>query len=264
MGILNDLKKILFGAKAVSKGAAKKTIDYTKERSEHILDISEDYVNDKKDLLNDKFDQIKTESKKKGNEIVDNVKEKTEAIVDNITESEAYKKTVETVGKAGDAVLDTGEKFIEKSKEFIDGPGKKVADTFKDSSLEIGETILAGGEHLLNKAKEATKNLGDKLDDTIEKAEKMAKKEEANTDKSEFADTPLDIKDSELKDKDDFFSKADKYAAGEYSENPKPRILDEKVKSEKESSQIDGFKDRDDDGNPLIDDAEVLEDLDDK
>lgn len=264
MGILNDLKRIFFGAKAVSKEAAKKTIDYSKEQSEHLLDISEDYVKDKKDLLDEKFDQIKTDSKKKGNELIDNVKEKTGEIVDSITESETYKKTVETVEKAGDAVLDTGEKFIEKSKEFIDGPGKKVADTFKESSLEIGETIMSGGEHLLNKAKEATKNLGEKLDETIEKAEEFSKKEKSKTDNSEFADTPMDIKDSELEDKDDFFSKADKYAAGEYSENPKPRILDEKLESKKENSIIDGFEDRDEDGNPLIDDAEILEDLDDK
>jgi len=252
MGFLNDLKKLFFGAKSVSKGAAKKTMDYSKEKSEHLLDLTED-------IISDKFDNIKTEVSKSSGEFIDNVKEKSSQILEDISESETYKKTVEVVEKAGDVVLDTGEKFMEKSKEFIDGPGKKVAETFKETSEDIGETIFAGGKTIIDKASEVTKNLGAKLDDTIQKAEKLANKEKKKKDDLGFSDKDLNLKDSELEDKDDFFNKADKFASGEYSDKPEVRVVD-KTKSEKDlAKDIDGFEDLDNDGNPLIDDAEIID-----
>jgi hypothetical protein len=262
MGLLNDLKRIFFGAKSITKGAATRTYDYSKEKSEHLLDVTEDFVIDKKNQFDDKFDEIKTQASKKGSDVIENIKEKTNEIIDDITESEAYKKTKETVEKAGDVILDTGESFIEKSKDFIDGPGKAVAEKFKDASEDIGETLLAGGKTIYDKASEITKDLGAKLDKTIEKSEEFAKKENLNKNNTEFANTPFEVKDSELTDKDDFFDKADKFASGEYSENPKPRILKDKIISKKENSDIDGFIDRDKDGNPLIDEAEIIEEKD--
>ena len=256
MGILNDLKKLFFGAKSVSKGAAKRTVDYSKKKTEHLLDVTDDFISDKKDLIDSKFDDLKEKTSKKGEDILDNIKTKTSEIIEDISESEAYKKTVETVEKVGDKVLDTGEKFIEKSKEFIDGPGKVVAEKFKETSEDIGETIFAGGKTIIDKATEVTKNLGNKLDETIEKAEELANNKKEND--SEFAETPFDVKNTETDS--DFFEKADKFASGDYSDKSEPRILDSKIENKKEDVDIDGFADRDNDGNPLIDDAEIIED----
>ena len=259
MGLLNDLKRIFFGAKSVSKSATKKTIEITKEKSEHLLDVTEDYLSDKHDALTEKIDNVKTNITDKSGEFVDNVKDKTSKIIDDITDSEAYKKTKEVLEKVEDGILDTGEKFMEKSKELIDGPGKEVAEKFKDTSEAIGGTIVSGGKTIIDKATGVTKKLGEKLDETIQKAEEYAKTHKDKND-SEFADTPLDIKDSELEDKDDFFDKADKFAAGDYGTS-NATIIKEGTKpgSEDGITEIEGFEDRDSDGNPLIDDATIVE-----
>lgn len=256
MGFLNDIKKLFFGAKSVGKGAAKRTVDYSKKQTEHLLDVTDDYVSDKKDIIESKFDDLKDKTSKKSEELFDTVKSKTTEIIEDISESEAYKKTVETVEKVGDKILDTGENFIEKSKELIDGPGKAVAEKFKETSEDIGEIIFTGGKTIIEKASDATKNLSKKLDETIKKSEELASKEEKSD--SEFADTSFEIKDTELKD--DFFDKADKFASGDYSDKSEPRILDNKSINKKESIDIDGFVDNDNDGNPLIDDAKIIED----
>jgi len=259
MGIFNDIKKLIFGSKAVTKSAAKKTIEYTKEKGEHLLETSDEFFESTKNDINKKFDDIKTQTSDKSNEIIESIKDKSKDVIENITESEVYKKSTEAVEKVGDIIADTGEKFIEEAKEFIDGPGKKTADKFKETSEILGEKIIAGGKTVLDKAGEVTKNLGEKLDETIQKAEEYAKIKKEKENDTEFADTPLDIKDSELDDKGDFFDKADKYASGEYSDSPTPRVLKEKTESKKEKPDIDGFEDRDKDGNPLIDDADVIE-----
>ena len=260
MGIFNDIKKLIFGSKAITKSAAKKTIDYTKEKGEHLLETSDEFFETTKEDINKKFDNIKTQTNEKGSEIIENIKEKSKDVIENITESEVYKKSTEAVEKVGDIIADTGEKFIEEAKDFIDGPGKKTADKFKETSEVIGSKIIEGGKTVLDKASEVTKNLGEKLDETIQKAEEYAKTKKEDGDNSEFADTPLDIKDSELDDKGDFFDKADKFASGEYSDNPTPRVLKDKIESKKDKPDIDGFEDRDNDGNPLIDDADIIED----
>lgn len=262
MGFLSELKKIFFGVESVSKGAVKKTVDFSKERSEHLLDVTEDFVSNKREQVERKFDNIKSDVNKSGSEFIDNLKQKSSEVIDDITDSEIYKNTVDVVEKAGDKVLDTGELFIEKSKEFIDGPGKKVAETFKETSEDIGETIFAGGKTIANKASEITKNLGNKLDETIQKAEEMAKKEKVGNDNLDFAEKPMDIKDSELNDKDDFFDKADKFASGEYSDNPQARIIGKEENVKEVNNNIDGFTDVDNDGNPLIDDAEIIDEND--
>ncbi len=261
MGLFGDLKRILFGAKSVSKGAIDKSIDYTKEKSEHLLEVGEDVFNDKKEILDERFANLKAEASKKRTDIVKNLKEKSEEIIEDITESELYKKSSETLGRAGDAILDTGEKFIEKSKDFIDGPGKEVAEKFKETSENIGETILEGGKAVLDKTNDIKDKFNQKLEETIQKSEELAKREKANPTKGEFADTPFEVKDSELEDKGDFFEKADKFASGDYSSKSNPQILDTKTeKTRKMSKNIEGFKDRDNDGDPLIDDADIIND----
>jgi hypothetical protein len=260
MGIFNDIKKLIFGSKAVTKSTAKKTSKYIKEKGEHLHETSDELIENTKNDLNNKFDDIKTQTEEKSTQIIENIADKSKEVINNITDSKVYKKSTEAIEKVGDIIADTGEKFIDEAKDFIDGPGKEVADKFKDTSEVIGRKIIKGGSTIYDKATEITKNLGEKMDETIQKAEEYAKTKKEKANDSEFADTPFDIKDSELTDKDDFFDKADKYASGEYSDNPKARILEDKIESKKEMPDIDGFEDRDNDGNPLIDEADVIED----
>ena len=91
----------------------------------------------------------------------------------------------------------------------------------------------------------------------MDKADAWAKAEEAKP-KKEFADETLTTGDSLLKDTDDFFSKADKFAAGDYDSfsEGKITIQDKKVETTpKEVDKATNFDDLDGDGNEIIDDA---------
>jgi hypothetical protein len=246
MGIFDDIKKLLFGAKAVTKGTIEKVTGDSKDSSEHLLDVNEDFIKMREKTMAEQ----KASSDKSGVE--------KKSVIEDIKESEVYKKTEEAFDKIGDAILDTGEKFMEKSKEFIDGPGKKIADKFGEVSEQVGEKVFEGGKVLFDKASDLVSDLGDKLDETIQKAEKMAMSEKDS--KEEFADTEFKVKDSELADKDDFFNKADRFSSGDFSDFPKTTITKPEHEKAKSDSNITGFDDNDKDGDPLVDDATIIED----
>ena len=44
MGILNDLKKIFFGASAVSKTAKDKTVEFVKDTGEDVMEKSKEFA----------------------------------------------------------------------------------------------------------------------------------------------------------------------------------------------------------------------------
>ncbi|MGE5356001.1 MAG: hypothetical protein ACM3PT_07150 [Deltaproteobacteria bacterium] len=252
MSFFGEIKKLLFGAKGATRDTIEKIKEGNKDSSEHLLDVNEDFLKnrEKSDLQRSvNSDSADTDQKK--------------SVIEQIKDSEVYKKTEETIEKIGDSILDTGEKFMEKSKEFIDGPGKKIADKFGEVSEDVGEKVMAGGKVLYDKAADFVSDLGEKLDETIQKAEKFAT-EDKETNKSDFADTEFKVKDSELSDKEDFFNKADRFSKGDFSDFPKTTITHPVSENKKPVKDIAGFEDSDKDGNPLIDDADIIEDMEDQ
>lgn len=247
MGILNDIKKLLFGAKAVTGEAVNKTSEQLKDSSEHLLDVNEDFLRLKQ----------KESGKAKSETLIDESETK-KTVIEEIRDSDIYKKTSEALDKVGDSILDSGEKFMEKSKEFIDGPGRKAADKFGEVSEKVGEKIFEGGKVLFDKASDLVSELGEKLDETIQKAEKLASEEKKET--SAYADTEFKVKSSELDDKEDFFSKADRFSSGDFSDFPKTTITKASTTERQVSKEIPGFDDSDNDGDPLIDDATIVDD----
>ncbi|MBK7096658.1 MAG: hypothetical protein IPH57_16925 [Saprospiraceae bacterium] len=246
MGIFSEIKRLIFGAKAVTNESIKKTTEKLHDSTEHLLDVNEDFLR----------------SREKGGSASNVPMENTDegskkSVLDEIKDSEIYKKTSETLDMVGDSILDTGEKFMEKSKEFIDGPGKKAADKFGEVSEKVGEKIFEGGKVLFDKASDLVSDLGEKLDETIQKAEKFAKEEKK--DKSEFAETDFKVKASELNDKEDFFNKADRFSSGDFSDFPKTTIEKGTSEKQKTNKEISGFDDTDNDGDSLIDDAKIVE-----
>ena len=265
MGIFSDLKRVLFGAKSVTKHAAEKAGDEVTEKKNEFMEKTEEILEDLNQEFNQKTESVKTTAeevggkvKEEAKELWDKTKQKSAEIVEDIKESPAYKKTTETIEKVGDTVLDTGEKFYEKTKEVLEGPGKEMADMAKEISEDMGEKIVETSKTIYKKTKEVADNIGEKFDKTFQKAQEEAELEK-NTPKSEFADTPIDTGESTLKDADGFFEKAEKYAEGTYSD--KPEILDEKIEPEEKvaDKKIPGFEDKDNDGDDLIDDAEVVD-----
>jgi hypothetical protein len=231
MGLFSRIKQLILGRKPEKVADKRAMINEKWESSAHLLDIDEGTIEPEVEISADK------------------------SRLDNIRETAAYKKTSETLDKVGDVILDTGEKFMGKSKEFIDGPGRKVVDKFGEASEKIGEKIVKGGKAVYDKASDALNDLGEKLDEKVREAEEFAKSEKE--DKSEFADTDFRLKDTGSND--DFFGKADRFSRGDFSDFPETKIIPpEKAKKEPKTG-IEGFEDRDHDGDPLIDDARIVE-----
>lgn len=230
MGFLNGIKKILFGQKTTTNVPVTPTTEKKGDSSDHLLDVNEDFLKNKT-LAPDK------------------------GLIEEVKDSQIFKQTSEVVEKVSDAILDTGEKFIEKTKEFIDGPGKETLDKFGDLSEKIGEKITESGKAIYDKASDVVKDLGEKLDETIKKAEEFNKSEKKES--GEFSDTEFKIKDTELPE--DFFNKAGRFTTGDYSDFPKTTITKPEKPESPTKKDISGFEDRDKDGDSLIDDAIIIE-----
>lgn len=262
MGFLGEFRKLLFGVKSVSKSGAKKVADKSKDIGEDILDTGQDAFETGKEKLGDI-----------GEKVVDglgDLKEKAKDFTSDITESLSKN---ETVKKAGDFTEKVGAEVIEKGGEMMEKAG--------EISEKVGEKVLKAKDRLMEEAEKVGEKLKDKYDETYEKALEL-EKEEALEGDSEFADTPLDAGGSLIEDTDDFFSRAEKFAKGDYTgkqdnvrvntpvELPKEDI--EIIKEEgdvtisklpspdkKKLADAAGFKDLDGDGNELVDDAIIEE-----
>jgi len=125
--------------------------------------------------------------------------------------------------------------------------------------------VLKVTDQLADRASEVKDQLSEKLDETMDKADAWAADQKANP-KPDFAEDTIDASGSLLEGKDDFFSKADKFAAGDYGAFSEGKVtLDENSSTIKEKTDFDklppatGFEDLDGDGNEIIDDAIVDE-----
>ncbi|MBK8699868.1 MAG: hypothetical protein IPN29_10165 [Saprospiraceae bacterium] len=238
--MLSSLKRLLFASESVVKSAAEKTGEYVKETvSEvvHKVQLSdEESVVPKtertaglKDSILEKAEHGLDKALDFADELVDKTKvaaselgEKVDQGMEQLAQNENVKKAMEFTEKVGDKVLTTGEEFVDKAKSFTEKVGARVmeeggdlAEKAKSLSESIGEKVLAAKDQMVEKAKEAAHNLEEKFEELKEKAV-QAEAEEAAKPKKEFADTTLDASKPLLDDKDDFFSKASKYAEGKY------------------------------------------------
>lgn len=287
MGFLSEIKKLLFVKKAVAKSGAEKVGDFAVDKGKDIADKSIDVLKDTGEVIVDKtsglrdavldksgdaFESIKDTAgdtmstlgdtvKSAGDKILDKAKD----TFDTVADADITKKAASVAESVGDKVLDTGEAFMEKAKgvmgEVIDSDAVKGA---KDVAENVGEKVLDVKDDLVERAKEKVGDLKETLDETIDKAEAMAEHDKLNPPK-EFADNPLDASGSLLDDTDDFFSKADKYADGDYgafSEGKTTIIKDTgSPDPDRPAVKAAGFEDLDGDGDEIIDDALILEDL---
>lgn len=216
-------------------------------------------------------------------------KEMASDAYDALADNELVQKAGEVSESVGDKVLDAGEAFMDKAKSVSESVGEQVldkggdlADKAKSISETVGEKVLEAKDDLVERAKEFAGDMGEKLDATIDKAQKM-EAEEAAKPKREFAEDTIDADGSLLEGTDDFFSKADKFAKGDYDAfsegkitikdeaglelkadaNPSKPKLDfdgTNTKEAQAAGKAAGFTDLDGDGNELIDDAIISED----
>jgi len=241
MGFLNDLKKLFFGASSVAKHSSEKAGQYVKEEVEDLYDGTKETIGKAGDALSESTGALRESIKKNAGDL----KEKARAKMEEIGDSPVVKRAAETSEMIGEKVLDGGEKVVEKAK---------------DLSEDVGEKVLEAKDEILKKAKEVADKASEKLAETMDKAEKWAE-EESKKPKRDFAEEDLDVSESLLSDKDDFFSKASQYADGDYAAFSEGKVSIEKIELEKKESteKATGFVDLDGDGNEIIDDAIVEE-----
>ena len=342
MSFFGEIKKLLFGVKAVGKSQGEKAIDYGKEAGGEILDKTGDIFGKAKDTATDfgssAFDQIKDSATDYGSTMLDKsedllgkakdiggdmlgkagdalsgAKDVAGNAYDSLAESEFVQSagsTAENIGgkildkrsdlanKAGSVaedvggkLMDTGNELLGKGAELSENVGGKVmdaADAALERANEIGNDLLEKGDALSQKADaEAAKY---NLDNNIDEASSLSDRLEAHVkgqDVMNQKDPKIgydNLKGDLLDGKDDFFSKASKYADGNYSGKETPSIdtpdadaaandifantaerqkeLEEAIEKEPFKGDVKGYTDLDGDGDPVIDDAILDEDPD--
>ncbi len=228
MGIFDDVKRLLWANKAVTKSAAEKAGEKGREIGEDLSDKAAETWNKTKDFAEDLGEKIVTKSKEGFQEAKDTVSElwdkkddwtqKDPPAVKKEEESEAFK----TGEKIGETTARTWDKAKEEGKELLD-KAVKTSDKVWEKTEEVSEDLW-------NKAKDAATKVGQKfeegVDSMLEKAKALDKKIEEEKDKVDanrdgWADTTVKDKlkehESTLKGKDDFFERAARYADGDYS-----------------------------------------------
>ncbi len=269
MSVLNDLKKIFFGATSIAKSAAEKTGDFVAEEGAELLNKSKEALEKTGDTILDKSGDLMDTVKDTAGSILETGKDKFQDISDGLSENPMVKKAGDGLESLGETVLDKGKEFGTKFGELSEDVGEKVLekgsvlmDKGKDISESIGEKVLEAKDKLVDKAEEVGDKISDKYQETLAKAQEF-EKQEALKPKGEFAEKDLDASGSLLEGTDDFFSKADKYADGDYGTFSEGKITVQEIETEKidkTPSSLAGFEDLDNDGDDLIDDALILED----
>ena len=239
MGVLSSLKKLLFATESVAKSAVNKAEEFADEKisgsdttkadappvndigsktsglKESILEKAEQGLDKAMDLADSLMDKTV--------EAANDLGEKMEKGMDQLSQNENVKKALDFTEKVGEKVIDTSEEFVDKAKSFTEKVGAKVmeeggelAEKAKTLSESIGEKVMAAKDEMVEKAKEAAHTLEEKFEELKEKAVR-SEAEDAAKPKKDFADTDLTTGGSMLGgEKDDFFSKAEKFAEGKY------------------------------------------------
>ena len=241
MGIINDMKKLLFGAKAVGKSAAEKAVDAGKEAGEELIDRTAEMMEKAKDKAGDAVEKAKDIAEDVGDKILtagekvyhsaksfaedvtkDIFDEKEE--VEKVPESKPAENTMATTPITDpDSLLEAPDEpekpevnpLLKKAADTAEKVGEKVFDAGEKAmekagefAEKVGEQVKAKGGDVLKTFKEAAEKAGDKFEDLFEKAQEEAAKEEAEPSIVKDAKKAVDDTTSSM---DEFLSKAKEF-----------------------------------------------------
>ena len=178
--------------------------------------------------------------------------EETSKITEKISENETVQQLAQKSEQVGDQLLGLGEKVMEKSSQIgseIADKSEKVGSELLDKLQDVKKVATEKGIEAIDLAFQKSRELEKKFEDLKEKAWQEAEEERKNP-KPEFSDKDLTTGPDLLANKDDFFSKAARYAEGDHHSFSEGKI--EIIKPTK------GMQDHDKDGDDLIDDAEIV------
>ena len=247
MGIFSEVKKLIFGAESLGKSAINKGKDFAKETGEDLWE---------------KAGTLGEDVAEKTSGLRDAILHQAEGTINMVTKSETLKNVAESTERIGEKILSKGEELINKGTDQVEKLGQTILgennenlEKAKEFTASVGSKVIETKDKLVHKAEELIDDINEKIDETLAKS----KVEEA----AEAAKPKMDLKEmldkndgSLLKDKDSFFSKAEKFAKGDYNGVLEGQITvkDATIK-DKEPSKAAGFTDLDGDGNEVIDDA---------
>lgn len=154
MGFFNEIKKVLFGAKAVTKSAAGKAADYGKEKGGELLDSADGMLDKAKDSAGD----LGSTMMEKGGDLFEKAKDVAGDLGNTISE-----KATDYFDSSDDSDLS----FDDMESEYVEGGGKKPLE-------DIGGKIMDAGSNLANKAGEVGGKIKDAATPYVEKAGEVA------------------------------------------------------------------------------------------
>ena len=218
MGILDDLKKFLFGAKAVAKSAADEALHHADAFGE---------------AAKTKAEQVGERLREEGGEVA--------------------QKIADTAERVGVQVIEVSEKVGERIKESAEEIGGKILEKGTETlerAKTLGEQLREKASGLMEKAQEEAARAD--MEATVKAAEDLARK--SATASGQQGST---AKDSLFEQHEDFFQKAAKFASGDYQSEVEITLKKDPGASaaEKPKGKVAGFTDHDGDGNEIIDDA---------
>ncbi|MBK8491817.1 MAG: hypothetical protein IPL49_13250 [Saprospirales bacterium] len=241
MGIINDMKKLLFGAKAVGKSAANKAVDAGKEAGEELMERSGEMFEKAKDKAGDVLEKARDIAEDVGGKILtagekayDSAKSFAEDVTNDIfDEKEPEPKPTET--KPADTtashppitdpdllleapdepqepeinpLLKKAASTAEKVGEKVLDAGDKAMEKASELAEKVGEQLKTKGEDMLHTFKGAAEKASDKFEALFDKAQEEAAKEEAESSIVKDAKKTIDETTSQM---EDFMSKAKEF-----------------------------------------------------
>lgn len=285
MGLLNDLKKVIFGATSVTKHSAEKMKEAGKEQGKKLADQAEEYLEKASQKIEDLGDQL-NERTEGG---LDKAKDFTEDLGGKVIEKaeSLWEKTMEVSEEVGSKVMEKSKQAQEKWDEFngLQQDASTSSSSYTDateapteSAEDMASDIL---DNVFEKTKEVKSNLADKakeavgkgtavLDDLLDKAGDLSEKLKQKVEEEEPREVKIgydNAKGSLLDGQDDFFERAERFAKGDYhNTGAKDNVpADMEIKKDPDyvkpesTGTVKGFEDLDGDGDEIIDDAIIID-----
>ena len=162
MGLLNDMKKLLFGAKSVAKSATNKAVESTKEAGKDIAEKSGEYLKKAAGKAEDLGEDIK----ERAEDFFDVAKDKA---------ADAFEKAKQAGKDLKDKAVDKAEDLFEKDEDELvpEQPPKPVEE--EKAQLDFGMIDGESG----SKTQKTKENHGKQQKNT-KKPLKMVEKPEEN------------------------------------------------------------------------------------
>lgn len=220
MGFFDEIKKVVFGVKSVSKSAADKVMDKGRDaavKSGEYIDKTRDKVEDMTEGLSDKAEN-------------------------------AWNKAIDSAENIGAKVIDKTGDLFDNAKDFTENIGGKVInraddlfDDAKDIVEDLGEKILDSAGRTFQKVKDLSEKTDD-ASDTIRPEKHGFSDSDTGMHKENIFDESDGVKDTANENTDDFSDelKAAAGLIGEKASGLKSDLVEKaKILSDKLSDKLD-------------------------